>query len=417
MDSRERFVEKARTWPRVETADELAGLLSGAKPRRWREYSYVANPPCHASSSRESFAFGDAPGGGLVVYCWACEGETVESAENALGVALQVRRTDGTLRYRDGGAGPSRRPRPSTAPTPRPQEQRLHATPLGDGVTVADFFAARHWLLSAGKGKPATARGGRAAWRQSRDPERGGILLARHGGVVRETDGRGRPYQLRILPWESYGRILELRDDPGLGVSPGAEPMVSLAGDADTPCLGDWLLFDLDYHPDQDPQGVSSPVRDTVGRRLAAAGAPLYDSRSGNGFHAVARLAKEDIEAGQRPRRKRATPGQLPGLAFDLFLPGDRSPLNLSRERPMANNTPDQVLPVFTLEELDMVLRGEERSEVSYYLDEASQKSGEPEYAILLVQLAQELADERGATEAEMARLERAKRYFAEVIQ
>ena len=49
-----RFIEKAREWPRVETADQLARLLSGVKPRRWREYSYVANPPCHASSSGES---------------------------------------------------------------------------------------------------------------------------------------------------------------------------------------------------------------------------------------------------------------------------------------------------------------------------------------------------------------------------
>lgn len=191
MDSRERFIEKARTWPRVETADQLARLLSGVKARRWREYSYVANPPCHASSSRESFAFGDASGGGLVVYCWACEGETVEQAENALGVALQVRRQDGSLRYRDGGVGRSTRPLSTAAPTSPPQVQRLHATPLGEGITLADFFSTRHWLLSRGKGKPASAKGGSAAWRQSRDPERGGILLARHGGVVRETDGRG----------------------------------------------------------------------------------------------------------------------------------------------------------------------------------------------------------------------------------
>ena len=415
MDSRKRFIEKARTWPRVETADQLARLLSGVKPGRWREYSYVANPPCHASSSKKSFTFGDSPGGGLVVYCWACEGETVEQAENALGVALQVRRQDGSLRYRDGRTGQSRRPLPSPA---QPQEpQRLHATPLGEGVTVGDFFATRHWLLSKGKGKPATARGGRAAWRQSRELNRGGILLARHGGVVQEVDGNGRPYQLRILPWESYDRILELRNDPALGVGRDAEPMVSLAGDANTPCLSDYLLLDMDYHPEQDPQRVSAPVRDTVAQRLAATGAALYYSRSGNGYHAIVRLAVADIEAGLRPRRKRAAPGQLPGLAFDLFLPGDKSPLNLSRERPMANTDPGHVLPIFTLNELDGVLRGEERGEVSYYLDEARQRANEPEYAVLLLQVAQELADEGQATEAELERLERAKQYFAEVMQ
>ena len=115
MNNRERFIEKARTWPRVETADQLAGLLSGVKARRWREYSYIADPPCHVSSSKESFAFGGSPGDGLVVYCWACEGEMVEQAENALDVALQVRRQDGSLRYHGGRRGPSRRRRqPST---------------------------------------------------------------------------------------------------------------------------------------------------------------------------------------------------------------------------------------------------------------------------------------------------------------
>lgn len=162
---------------------------------------------------------------------------------------------------------------------------------------------------------------------------------------------------------------------------------------------------------------MSAPARDTVAQRLAAAGAALYYSRSGNGFHGVMRLAGADIEAGCRPRRKRAAPGQLPGLAFEIFLPGDRSPLNLSRDRPMANTDLSHVLPVFTLEELDRVLRGEERSEVSYYLDEAREKADEPEYVVLLVQLAQEMADEGQATGAELERLERAKQCFAEVMQ
>ena len=266
--------------------------------------------------------------------------------------------------------------------------------------------------MSRGKGKPASAKGGSAAWCQSRDPEHGGILLARHGGVVRETDSTGRPYQLRVLPWESYDCILELRDDPDLKISHDAEPTVSLTGDADTPSLGDYLLLDMDYHPEQDPQGVSAPVRDTVAQRLATAGAALFHSRSGNGFHAIVRLAVADIEAGLRPKRKRAAPGQLPGLAFDLFLPGDKSPLNVSRERLMANTDPGHILPIFTLSELDGVLRGEERGEVGQLLDEARQRANEPEYAVLLLQAAQELADEGQATPAELARLERAQQYF-----
>ena len=412
MESKEKFLEKARTWPRVETADQLAGLLSGVKPRRWLDYTYVANPPCHQSSSGESLSFGDAPGGGLVVYCWACEGETVERVENALGIALQVQRQGGGLRYRDGGQRGVRRELGATPKSPTQAHQPLHATALGEGITLGDFFSSPFWLLSAGKGKPATARGGRAAWRQSRDTDRGGILLARFGGVSQEVTGDGRRYRIQILPWDTYAGIVAKANDPALRVVEGAEPMVSLAGDQQTPCPGDFLLFDMDYKPGQDPASVSAPVRDTVAQRLSDAGASLFRSRGGHGFHAVLRLAAEDIEAGRQPRRKHVDPDGVPGLSFDIFLPGSKSPLNLSRERPMANTGAAHVLPVLTLAELDGVVRGQGRSEVNRLLDEAARHSEEPEYAVLLVQAAEGLAAEGLATEAERERLDKAKRHF-----
>ena len=411
-ESRERFIEKARTWPRVDSAAQLAALLSGVKPQRWRDYSYVANPPCHQSSSGTSLSFGDAPGSGLVIYCWACEGETVQRVEDALGVALQVQRRDGSLRYRDArrtGAPNTVKP-PQPAPPPEPEP--IHATPLGEGITVRHFFDSPFWLLSEGKGKPAAAQRGRAAWRQSRDPKAGGVELARFGGDARDVMRDRSVYQFRVLPWESYDAILAKVADPALRVVEGAEPMVSLAGDEKTPCLGDYLLVDMDYHPEHDPASVSLPVRDTVGQRLADAGAALYKSRSGNGWHAVLRLSASDIEAGNRPQRRRVDPSKVPGLAFDLFLPGSRSPLNISRGRPLANTDPAHVLPVLTLVELDQVLRGHGRSELSELLEEAGRHTAEQEYALLLLQTADDLVAEGRATGAEQDRLARVKAYI-----
>lgn len=412
MDSRERFLEKARTWPRVETAAQLAGLLSGVKPRRWREYSHVANPPCHASSSGESFAFGDAPGGGLRVYCWACGSETLERAETALGVALQTRRQGGSLRYRDG----SGRPQPPPAKY-IPSSKTFHAVPLEGEVTVRDFFAAPVWLASVGKGKPATARRGREAWRQSRSPDHGGVRLARYGGQARDTGRDGRPYTFRVLPWASYDEILRIIADPARDVAPGAEPMVSLAGDEDTPFPGDFLLIDFDYSPGRDPEGHGAGIRDTVRRRLAEAGASVYRSRGGHGFHAVLRMAAADILAGRWPRKKRVETEDF-GVALDIFPPGFRAPVNLSRERPLDNTAPDHALPALTLAELDAVLSGQDAGQdrepsVSERLDEAQAHAAEPEYARLLVETAEELAREQGASVREWERIHRYKKMFA----
>ena len=40
------FAEKARTWPKIASAAELAPLLRNVKPRRYRHYRYAADPPC-----------------------------------------------------------------------------------------------------------------------------------------------------------------------------------------------------------------------------------------------------------------------------------------------------------------------------------------------------------------------------------
>ena len=390
-ESKERFIEKARAWPRVETADQFARLLSGVKPQRWKDYSYLANPPCHQSSSGTSLSFGDAPGGGLVIYCWACEGDTVQRVEDALGVALQVRRRDGNLRYRAALPGGQRPPEPRTAAPPRKPDP-IHATPLREGITVGQFFDSPFWLLSNGKGRPATARGGLAAWRQSRDSRGGGVKLARFGGQARDVMRDRGVYQFRGLPWDTYDGILAKASDASLRVVPGAEPMVSLAGDEETRCLGDYLLVDLDYHPEHDLGLESRAVRDTIANRLADAGAALYTSRSGNGWHAVLRMSAYDIAAGRHPRRKRVDPQKVPGLALDFFPPSSRSPVNVCRERPLANTSSAHVLPTLTLAELEGVLRGRGRSELSELLEEAGRHTAEPDYAILVLRTAEDLA-------------------------
>ena len=55
------FAKKARTWPKIASAAELAPLLRNVKPRRYRHYRYAADPPGHESGSKASFQFGAHP--------------------------------------------------------------------------------------------------------------------------------------------------------------------------------------------------------------------------------------------------------------------------------------------------------------------------------------------------------------------
>ena len=125
------YLERAKNWRRVATAEELAGLLTGVKPKRWRDYQYLATPPCHSSQSGQStaFAFGNAPGGGLVIHCWACHGEAgyLDRLEATLGVALQTRYQNGRLRYAERLSAAARPPPPPGSPG---QRRAAGAAPL-----------------------------------------------------------------------------------------------------------------------------------------------------------------------------------------------------------------------------------------------------------------------------------------------
>ena len=96
------FLDKLHL-PLIESASELRMRLNHVQERKYKDYQYIAEPPCHSSSSRESFHFGDAPGGGISVGCWQCQRPGyLDDLESSLGVRIQVRNPNGSWRWRDG---------------------------------------------------------------------------------------------------------------------------------------------------------------------------------------------------------------------------------------------------------------------------------------------------------------------------
>ena len=73
----------------------------------------------------------------------------------------------------------------------------------------------------------------------------------------------------------------------------------------------------------------------------AAAGMPVFGSSSGNGFHALFRVAGDEYE-----KAKFCQLALGPGLAADVFLPGARFLVVLRLENVRFNAEPDARIPV-----------------------------------------------------------------------
>ena len=289
-----------RKLPLVSDAYGLAACLSGVKPNPayqpnavngYADCRWSADAPCHSSKSGRAFVFGDAPGGGVTVRCMACAGSGLYNrVEEALGVRIQMRRTDGSFRYWIDDKPPKTgewvsKPIPKAPP---PENSPLNALALPDGYTLGDLFAAKRWFLANGK-KPATftLNGRRVGMRQSLPSEDGGAAAAKRGHVTTERTGSdGKPYSVRILGWGSLAQVEGLRSRLGWrGASFGYA--LALTGDEDTPADGALAIVDFDYKPGDDPDGLGAVWRDTVKASMASMGCPIWDSTSGNGFHAV----------------------------------------------------------------------------------------------------------------------------------
>lgn len=322
------YREKQALWPKIETAQELGSRLANVRGGGKWVNGYTADPPCHASSGHQSFHFADAPGGGILATCWACQ--TVgnkgwhNEVEQRLGCAIQFVMPDGELRYpKWAGLEPKERTRPSMEAVMQKFDElhTLQATPLPKGFTTEQIAELPCWYVLAAKGKMITNGQGKHegkqlcyGWRHSR-PE--GVKLARYGGLVYIDD---RDYWLNILPWDTRSNLIPAADTLGGHIS------FVLSGDLATPACHDVLVLDCDFKPDADEQGLGQEYRDNLKARLWAYGLAIFDSSSGNGFHAIARL--QDLDVKRKPQGRYypypdpANPKRgLHGIAVDIFLP------------------------------------------------------------------------------------------------
>ena len=364
MDFRERL-----KLPLVSTADELAGYLTGVHPNPayqpnaangYSDCTLAAEAPCHSSKSGRAFVFGDDGAGGVTIRCMACAGGGLyQRVEEALGVRIQTRYSDGRLRWwaddnPPEGATPRRRTGIKRTAAP-PEHPPLNANPLADGYTVGDMLDSPRWLIANGK-KPATFRwrGARSGFRQSLPLEDGGIAQCRTGGadIEREDSRSGRRYTTRILGWgkrddvERLRELLAARDERAAGW----DTAIALSGDAESPADA-LAILDFDYKPADDPDGLGAKWRDAVKSRMAAAGCPIWDSTSGNGFHAVFGIPADELGGGyawQSEPEPYPPSGRRHGVGIDMFAPGCKRLVALRLHKPHANTDMDAPLPIIT---------------------------------------------------------------------
>ena len=98
------------------------------------------------------------------------------------------------------------------------------------------------------------------------------------------------------LPWMSRDDCLEVISAKGLK---DTIPAFCLSGDPDCPASHDILFLDCDYKLHLDSDGLGALVRDRVSAGMVSAGAGVFGSTSGNGWHIVCRLTLEDILNGK----------------------------------------------------------------------------------------------------------------------
>ena len=159
MDEYGSYKERARR-PRIRNAAEFADLLDNVRAAPRGQYDYTADAPCHTSKNPgygNSFHFGDAPGGGIVMGCWSgCLGnEMAARIEDRLGISLLVRWPNGSLRYRDASAPDLTRRRhrppklfePDNVDSSGRSSVRFHATAGPDIVTLQDVKRTEIWFV------------------------------------------------------------------------------------------------------------------------------------------------------------------------------------------------------------------------------------------------------------------------------
>ena len=340
--------------PLIARADELIPYLSGVERSPFGQYEYIANPPCHESSSGRSFQFGDSPGDGVALGCWGgCQGPGfVRRIEDRLNVRIQILASDGGLTHSGNSSALERRKAqlarrgylsPDFAPAPANRtilSPGVHATSLDGEFSVDALMRLPVWFPVEGKKAYRWSyRGQRMGFAHSERPEHGGVGLARGGGMLRKE---GQP-PVELKPWRTHAalaaQIAKAAD--------GLRAAVSQAGDADSPCPHDAMIIDLDVHTDIPG---ATDWRDGVIAAFQQARCPVFRSSGGRGAHILLRLTEAEIERQRRGRPEGyfrwPAQGAVNGAHADLYPPGRRGLVVLGVERGLDGAGPESVIPV-----------------------------------------------------------------------
>ena len=379
----EDFKARATERPRINTAEDLYILMAGLGyfPREapYKGYQFAAAAPCHPSkdpTTSHSFQFGNDPAGRLIIGCWSCDqqiGWVSRIEDNLGGVALQVVKPDGQLRYGQPGdkpwePGPYQKAYPYEA---KPTE--LHCQVMPAGFTLADLYELPCWFVGAGKqGHTFEWAGQSVAWQQSvaDSLNPAGMALCQKGGPAIRMSGR----TVLLKPWTSLAACRETiqwlkahKQDGKYGL----RPSLGLGGDKESPAISNALVLDFDYRPDSDSEGQGKVKRDSCLDLCRQAGLPIFASNSGNGFHALALLDKADLIL--TGKAKQGNHQLYPALSVDLFLPSSRFLVALNPDKPLHNADLDHCLPVLTLEQVYELRAGKDAQPVNDLTGNCSQ--------------------------------------------
>ena len=263
-------------------------------------------------------------------------------------------------------------PAPAPAPAPAPERRPLMAL-YREGVTMAQVCRAAVWFVSIkkrwGLERWDPAAGEKMVWRHTindayaDDAGGDGVLLARRGGHYRQGGAGAR---LRVERHRSMAAIQGLAERSG---QPGARASLSFAGSGSVPFPFPLAVLDCDYQPpseDDDPDGSRRAAgmagRDAALRACLDAGMACYASSSYRetgelrGFHALSSLSAGSLwqiwRKGSWADEWHGIDTGLPGLSWDLFLPGCLFHTAVNLDLHIGGPGVEDVLPELTPEHL-----------------------------------------------------------------
>ena len=307
----------------IESAEELIKAIGGGNKRTYGDFTHALPGICHGSTNpkSQSLMVGNRPDGSIAVYCWNCEHDTFANLQDRLGVFL--------------GAPNEGKPTPPPRRTP-------NAPFRWKPVCNVDSRGIRQWYLPELKHTefwiPSVAkhplRDGRVAWRQSRQPDQGGVRICRYGSQGKRVKEVGAI----IRPWRTYPVIQSICQKYNRDHSPAAAPALCLSGDEDCPALSNIMLVDVDFKPSMDA-GTGLTYRDNLRRAFLERGFPCFASSSLNGFHAIGCLDADSIPLVQKRKESAVQPIPAePSVKIDWFLPGAGSLVVVWLDRPLRYN-------------------------------------------------------------------------------